>query len=324
MTRGELDFLEYKHNILNKVQDPSTTHTGGKMNYLLTGDWHIREDVPRCRMETPAEWLLLQLNSIQYLIDLAREKQATILVNGDVFHRAETSPHIVNVVIKLLLSYKDIYITHGNHDLLQRDSQLEVTSYGTLLEAGIKTIGSIHAFVPYGTEIVAGKQYGDGPLFLHQLVFPTKDSMPPGDHDGITAGQLLNKYTSHDVLVTSDNHTSFTYTEKGGIVINPGCLTRQSVKFKDSVPGFYMVMDGLWFDPIWYDNPHDLLPELISDKHIRQAKEKDERTKAYIESVQNIEDISLDYVQTATQELPKSSLSARAKQFVEQLLRGKK
>lgn len=106
------------------------------MNFVITADWHIRSNLPRCRKDN--DWYETQWKAMEQIKDFANEKQCPIFIVGDIFHsNGETSFYCIQMIQKLARKTKcGIYLLAGNHDLIFHSSEnIERSAIGILMRS---------------------------------------------------------------------------------------------------------------------------------------------------------------------------------------------
>lgn len=216
------------------------------MKILLTADWHIRGDRPRCRIDD--DWIESQRQDIQAVVDIARrEKVDEAWVLGDLFHQPRAATEAVNMVLVCLKSLREVcpvYILPGNHDLPYHDyGNLEQSSLGIVLKSfpELRTReeprGLTLAAAPFGLDPV--DPHSDV-WATHQLTFENDETKPPMA-GGKIAQDLLDEAPNVRVVVTGDYHRGYVYTGADGRrVITPGCLNIQAADMDDYKPRVYI------------------------------------------------------------------------------------
>lgn len=216
------------------------------MKILLTADWHIRGDRPRCRIDE--DWIESQRQDIQAVVDIARrEKVDEAWVLGDLFHQPRAATEAVNMVLVGLKDLREVcpvYILPGNHDLPYHDyGNLEQSSLGIVLKSfpELQTredpSGLTLAAAPFGLDPV--DPHSDV-WATHQLTFENDETKPPMA-GGKIAQDLLDEAPNVRVVVTGDYHRGYVYTGADGRrVITPGCLNIQAADMDDYKPHVYI------------------------------------------------------------------------------------
>jgi DNA repair exonuclease SbcCD nuclease subunit len=244
-------------------------------DFIITGDWHLRKTNPICR--TDKDWMALQKNKIQQVKDMAEKLNATILNTADIFHRAISSPEL-----ELLLSdIEMITLPVGNHDY-------EYHRYGDIQKNSLEVIGHFPGIT------LKGEDPEEGWKMIHELVFPNEEARPQIKDKiiGITAEEFLEKYPDFKWLFTGDYHRNFHFEKDGRHVVNAGCLTRQNADFMDYKPGVYFVDTT---KEVVDFNPLEIPEDVMTDLHIREEEERNERMDAFIETVKSKKGITLDF-----------------------------
>ena len=131
-------------------------------------------------------------------------------------------------------------------------------------------------------------------VFIHQLAFKSKKDMPPTD-EGMLAEDLAAMFPEARIIALGDNHRHFmweTHTkERDQVILNPGCLVRQSADLIDYESGFYYV-DEEQIDFV-------VVPDsgTVSNAHLVREQERDDRIEAFVSTLEKGQEVSLDFVQ---------------------------
>jgi DNA repair exonuclease SbcCD nuclease subunit len=241
--------------------------------------------------------------AIRFVVDKANEIDCNIYFTGDLLDTTRVPDEIMSMLIEeihRLCDHLHFCFIAGNHDLPYHNwDNINRSSIGTLWKWAVspytlfESIGDSAFWVHFGkdpkekykTELT-GK-----PLFIHRLVFPTKKSMPP-NVNGITAGNLLKEYPGIDYICIGDYHRAYDYEENGRHVINPGTLLRQDAGELDYETGFYFVdTDKDIIEFIRIPDPDDL----VTDRYLEIAEERNDRIAAFVESVESSGKITLSF-----------------------------
>lgn len=268
------------------------------MKILLTADWHIRGDRPRCRIDE--DWIESQRQDIQAVVDIARrEKVDEAWVLGDLFHQPRAATEAVNMVLVGLKDLREVcpvYILPGNHDLPYHDyGNLEQSSLGIVLKSfpELRTReeprGLTLAAAPFGLDPV--DPHADV-WATHQLTFENDETKPPMAV-GKIAQDLLDEAPGVQVVVTGDYHRGYVYTGADGRrVITPGCLNIQAADMVDYKPRVY----------IWDTAPAQVTPHylpinsvaIVTD-YLAAEKERDERMDRCLEVATAAASVALSF-----------------------------
>ena len=268
------------------------------MKILLTADWHIRGDRPRCRIDE--DWIESQRQDIQAVVDIARrEKVDEAWVLGDLFHQPRAATEAVNMVLVGLKDLREVcpvYILPGNHDLPYHDyGNLEQSSLGIVLKSfpELQTReeprGLTLAAAPFGLDPV--DPHADV-WATHQLTFENDETKPPMA-GGKIAQDLLDEAPNVRVVVTGDYHRGYVYTGADGRrVITPGCLNIQAADMDDYKPRVY-----IWDTATAQVTPHylPLNSAAVVTDYIAAEKERDERMDRCLEVATAAASVTLSF-----------------------------
>lgn len=266
------------------------------MQFLLTADWHLREDRPRCRKDE--DWIATQENALNQIVKICNERKVNLFVVGDMFHRS-TEYRMVRMVQKVADSLSEyLCFLAGNHDLKYHSSLNLDSSCISLLSSShncykIKDVTLLNGFdsisAPnFDEKVDENAKY----LFIHTLCFPDMKSMPP-NVNAVCAKDLLEENPNAKWIFTGDYHKNFHYEWNGRHVVNSGCLLRQASDMKDYQCGAYFIdtdREIVEFIPI-IDNE-----ELVDDSYIIEEKERDERIESFVSKVTQTKGVSLDFI----------------------------
>jgi len=272
------------------------------MKYVITADWHLREDLPVCRNDE--DWFYVQQQAVRSVFSYAEKVEADVIVCGDVFHRSHVHPSLVTMLLQEIARFKqNVFVIPGQHDLpyhsldyVQRSSFGNLLAVASMQHTNLFTADRIGVTLPYGS-VKSVMSRGEGKdiqgtfLIIHQLTLKESSNLFPAD-SFVTAKELLQQFPGVQYIFTGDNHSRFLYQEGTRAVVNPGCLLRQSADLVDYTPGFYVLsVEGGAFEfvPV-YD------PGLVSNAHITKEKERNDRIEAFIASIEKGKELSLDFV----------------------------
>jgi len=294
---------------------------GIKVKFVCTADWHLRATKPRCRMDE--DWYKTQENALEQIREFANEKRCPVFVVGDIFHSiGDTSFYCIQMVQKMARRTREgLYILAGNHDLPYHSTEnIDKSAVGILMRSNkIKKIKDY--FIENDFEDFSAGNFDEETedaeiIFKHVLCFPDMKSLPP-NVDAMTAKDLLEEYPSAKWIFTGDMHKNFHYEKNGRHVVNPGCLLRQAVDFKDYHPGFYFVdteKNIVEFNLIIDSDA------FVDDSYILREKEKEERIEAFANKIGEVESVSLDYAENVKNAMMSSYLSKELKETIEELM----
>jgi DNA repair exonuclease SbcCD nuclease subunit len=253
---------------------------------ILTSDWHLREDKPTCRTD---DFWEVQWNKVDWIAELQHQYNCPVLHAGDLFHHWKPSPYLLSTAIEHLPN--KFWTVYGQHDLPQHNMDLAYKcGIFVLYKAGkIRLLPGRHWNQSFeqmnryeSTSDFLFKRVEDidinrNILVWHDFTYIGKEPFPGAKGK---AHVKLEKYKQFDLIVTGDNHQSFTLRgTTGNLLVNPGNITRQSAAQIDFRPKVY-----LWFaetntvEAIEIPAPYDV----ITREHIEVKQEHDKRMEAYI------------------------------------------
>ncbi len=247
---------------------------------ILTGDWHLREDVPLCRLDN---YWGKQWDKVNFVSALQREHNCPVLHSGDLFNHWKPSPYLLTNTIEHLP--QQFWTVFGNHDLPQNNIEMRDKCGIEVLDR-TKTLNVLSGYhwnqplpqdpvFPLGLNMFTKKV-----LVYHTMVW--QGELPwPGCTDP-NASRLLKNMRGPDLILTGHNHKPFTHQLGKRLLVNPGSLMR-------------MTADQIEFQPrvyLWYEDTNTVIPvflpiekedvSVISRKHLEAVQEKENRLEAFI------------------------------------------
>ena len=292
------------------------------MKCIITADWHIRSNLPRCRQDE--DWFKTQERALKQIRLFANKNDCPVFVVGDIFHSiGETNFQCIQMIQRMARKLDNgLYMLAGNHDLPYHSSEnLDRSAVGILLRSyGIGKIKDYFNNIEIENVSAANFDEEDNKdaeiVFKHVLCFPDMKSLPP-NVDALTAKDLLSEFPNAKWIFTGDMHKNFHYEKNGRHVVNPGCMLRQAVDFKDYQPGFYFIdtdKNIVDFQLIIDDE------KFIDDSYILREKEKEERIQAFADKIGEVESVSLDYIDNVKSAMMTSKLSGELKETINELV----
>lgn len=291
---------------------------------ILISDLHLTDSIPVSRTDDYISAQIHKLRFIQTLSD--KNGNCPILCAGDIFDRWKASPWLCTMAFHYLP--KPFITVPGNHDLPMHSlehygksalsliasvsDQINVLKgeglgYGNLLITGIP-FGQIDEFdVPD-----MGKTTGRRILILHGLVW--KSNRPLWSKGSYTDLELLNKFgNDFDLILTGDNHTTFTTKYKNSWLVNPGSMMRITVDQIDHKPcGYLYYAENNEIKPVYFpieENVH-------SKEHIQRKKERGERIAAYIEKISGEWEMGLSFKKNLERFFVKNKIPKKVREII--------
>jgi hypothetical protein len=242
-------------------------------DYIITGDWHLRETNPVCRID---DFWQTQWRKVDFISDLQKQYNCPVLHGGDLYDYWKPSPMLISETIKHLPN--QFYTVYGNHDLPQHSLELKYKSGIYALECS-ETLSTFRPnnnfeFCHWGElPCNIGEKY----LLWHVPTYQGKEPYP-GCSDQ-KAATLLRKYPQLLMIITSDNHQPFVEEHEGRLLVNPGSIFRIDADQINHKPRVYL----------WYTETNTVeavyLPietDVISREHIEIKEQRDNRIDAFV------------------------------------------
>jgi predicted phosphodiesterase len=258
------------------------------LKFIITGDWHLRPDNPVCRKDN---FFKTQYKTLEFIKNLAIENNAGIINTGDIFHKPRYQyPDIILNIIRDIFKNIPIYYIAGNHDLLFHN--LENIKKGNIgILSSFKNWYHISKFDNF-----AGFDYGkdienttNDYAVIHK--YTSEKNLPFFIKNGITSENLSNY--DYKTIFAGDNHEGFMVFKNNTLIVNPGCITRQTIDKKNYKPRIYI-----------YDTKKDscvlvYLPDNniddIDSVYIDEIKNRENRIDSFVEKLKGKIDLNLSF-----------------------------
>jgi DNA repair exonuclease SbcCD nuclease subunit len=289
------------------------------MRFIVTADWHLRNDRPRCRIDE--DWLGFQESIVEWIVSKANEYECDIKIVGDIFDTPNVPSNIVSMFLRQVSKCKErIQFIAGNHDLPWHSiDNLDNSSIGIIYNMSLHHARIYHGMTCGIWSDFNGVEKGlpkTGLAFVHKLVFENSKSIPP-NVSAITASDLLDFYPSSNWIFVGDNHHGFHYQKKNRHVINCGCITRQTSDFIDYEPRIWFVDTDL--GQVIEEMIPDNLP-MVDDSYIKSENEREGRIEAFVEGIKKNGKVTLDFIENIEKGLLKNKkLSKETVQCIREL-----
>jgi len=293
-----------------------------KNKYIITADWHLRADKPRCRLDI--NWLQTQKDILKFIFNTASENNADIILVGDLFNSSNESDHIKYIFLDCALrTYNGIvktYLLAGNHDEYYNSfKHINKSSFGVIWRLVgkpniLRSLNDLGIAIHYGEELKDLRKDIDK-LFIHTLVY--KDKIPPYIKNAVTAQELLDKYSDVKWIFTGDNHHKFIYKNKNRYVINPGCIIRQTADMINYKPSVYLIdFDNDSIKEIEIPDKK----EMVTDEYIILEKERNNRIESFVSSITVDKDISFDFIENIKEAMKKNDIDKDMEKYINDLI----
>lgn len=284
------------------------------MNLLVTADWHLRGDRPRCRTED--DWIEIQRCALREIVEIVSAKKIPLLVIGDIFNRSNPSAEIITMMIEILNPIKEyIYFIPGNHDLPYHQWKNENKSAYGILKRIFNEITDLEEIgaAPFGEPL----NNPDAEIIcVHELIFPD-DKSRPIKGIGKTAEELAKEYPKAKWILTGDYHHHFLYYSNNQHVINPGCIIRQAADLKDYKPSIYEINTNT--DDI---TPISLIDSkyLLNDNYLQEEENRNERIDSFVSTIEKNGKVSLNFIENLEQKMNAPSVDSETKKILTEII----
>lgn len=264
-----------------------------KPDAILTADWHLRSDNPICRTD---DFMKAQFKKVRFIKRLSYKHNCPVIVAGDLFDHWKPSPHLLSKTMK---SIPNLICIAGNHDL-------PANSLGRIKECGYNVL-KVADYINYEPPTLNYKfhihLFNFGEPFeknttktpikkvavIHEFVYKGRKPFPGQLTD---VEQMMKKLKGYDLIVCGDNHKPFTHRIGKQLFVNSGSLTRQTADQIKHKPRVYL----------WYADTNTVEPvyipiekNVISRKHIKKDKKRDDRIKACVQALDGSFEVHLSF-----------------------------
>ena len=285
---------------------------------ILTADIHLRESIPECRTD---DFMAAQTKKHLFLKSLQEKYNVPILVAGDLFHHWKPSPYLLGYSLATLAD--GICAVPGQHDLPGHSLEnIEKSGIHVLAEADKIILLSpdrelihcsqdcpkieIHGF-PWGVELKNVKRTNKVKIaMVHKLVYKGKEPFPGAENHGGTAKLIIRKLSGYNLVLTGDNHETFTERIGDTLLVNPGSFMRSTASQIDHRPSVFL----------WNADDNEIeqvyLPcdkKAVSREHIEVRAERDERIEAFVSRLNHNVEIGLSFDANVSAYLAKNRVS---------------
>ena len=278
---------------------------------IITADWHIRPDTPRCRKDE--DWIDTQYSQMNFVANRANEYGCPVIIVGDLFHKPNVNDLLKNLFIQVFKEIR-VFAIAGNHCLPYHSfDNLNNSSIGVLFQTKVVTYPYFAAFSNFGEKVV---NRGSEVLFLHEPIFASEQDCPP-DMKAKTALQVFDEYPEAKWIFCGDIHRGYHVKKQGRHLIMAGCLNRQASDYIDYEPVIWYVdteTETVERIPV----PDDI--NMVTDEHIQEKNDRKDRISAFVSQVRNSKKVTLDFDNNVREALKESDLSEGAINTVKELM----
>ena len=254
-----------------------TTKTNKKVTAILTGDWHLQESQPVCRLD---DFWETQWQKVDFIWDLQKKHNCPVIHSGDLFDHWKPSPMLLSKTIERL-PY-DFWTIYGNHDLPQHNFDLVHKSGIYVLEKAniLNGLPGNHWGKEGGLIDVFPGNVNKRFAVWHVMTYQGQKPWP--DCTDSSAAKILRKNPDFDLILTGHNHKTFVEEYQGRLLVNPGSIFRTTAAQQDHKPSVFL----------WYAETNTVervfIPiqkDVISREHIEVQQERENRIDAFVSNL---------------------------------------
>lgn len=291
-----------------------------KVSAIICSDLHLTLHTPECRCDNFVD---TQKRKYKWLRELQQKYNCPVLCAGDIFHKWKPSPELISFALENLPD--DMICIAGQHDLEAHNmNNVERSGLYTLAVAGkiqlmLKPFYWVQKFgmkyevtgFPWNIELKKAEERRGEPhqkypkvALIHHLVYKEIEPFPGAENVGGTAKSVIKKMQGFDLIVSGDNHQTFTCRVGNQLLVNPGSFMRTTAAQADHKPCVFL----------WYADTNEVeqvfIPiekGVISREHIEKVEERDERLEAFISKLNHDVEISISYQKNMREYLAKNT-----------------
>lgn len=275
-------------------QTARTAHSG-EPSFVFAADDHVRPENPACRMDNYEETVFKKL---QFRNSIAKKYNIPILIAGDLGEKSYFvksglgwTASLYNRFSRTMKQVRTLCCA-GNHDILNHDmANINDSVIGSLIDSKIvellnEDITEINGCDVYGCSwdceipIPEKDDFVDNKriLLVHKMII---NNLPLWvGQVAPKATDILKQYPDYDLIVSGDNHQTFTAEYDGRILVNAGSMMRSTTKQYDHKPCFFLYYpESHSVEKIFY--PIEDSEKVMSLKHIETKNKNSERVEKY-------------------------------------------
>jgi DNA repair exonuclease SbcCD nuclease subunit len=277
------------------------------VDLIVGSDLHLSHVAPISRAEKGSAWYDVMDRYLGQLLDIRKEHNAPCVLAGDIFHRWNSPPELINFSLSYL---HGCWTIPGQHDLPYHSlAEIKKSAYWTLVEAGcihnltkFQILGknSVYPF-PFGTDIKKPESFFDDESFnrktavkglkiaiCHRYAWRQGYSYPNAPEENHVMS-LHQQLTGYDVAFFGDNHKGFINQPQGVCVIaNCGGFIRRNSDEYNYKPGVMLLYSDGTVERSLFNTKED---RLIKEDKTRQPV----KTKEFLSMLKEMDTDDVDF-----------------------------
>lgn len=271
------------------------------MRLAFLGDLHLRAAIPKSRLD---QYDIVLMNKFKFTLDFCDKHDIKVLIQpGDFFESVLASIHTIRRAAHLLRSHNvKVYVVYGQHDLryhaqdtnnvplrLFEDFNL-VKRLGPDQGTILSPTSELKRVVGWGSSWNENDPEGMNPKdtniwATHRMVIDN-EKLWDGMKDYTLAKHLL-KTTPFDLIITGDNHRSFTTNYGFRYLVNCGSLGRTNIDQAAHIPHF-VVYDTVSKKMAKVKVPARPPKEVLKIEEVKERKKKEAELAQLIEGMESV------------------------------------
>lgn len=293
------------------------------MKFVVTADWHLRRSVPVCLTMSEDEFFNYQFQIVDEIYNHAiNESARAVCIAGDIFDKAVPSIRILNALLDKIRFYQNEHkiqtmLIAGNHDLPGHSLGLVSDSgFGSLLASGLITREStIVDFFDWGNEKEQSESNSQEIALVHHLCM----EKVPEHFEAMTPEDVFKMYPYSRWIVCGDNHHGFLFEKKPDYhLVVPGAITTHSVSLFDEQKRVFLIDTDDDENCRWLPLS-DAPEEFLTDKHLAEAEERNERIESFIEKLKTQGKIGMSFPENLERALLDKSIRSEVKKIIHEI-----
>jgi len=265
------------------------------LRIIACGDLHLVESNPKRRKDDYPKALT---SKIEFILDYAsRYYDVCIIFPGDIFDTHKASNRLISTAINLFYVMNKTYILSviGNHDQVYRsedNSPLQVLRASGVIELlGNKPLYSSDNNLEcygcnFGSKVpVTSESEAKKCLVIHKMISDKDYWNGHVKYSG--AIDFLKEHPEYDIVISGDNHHSFTAEYEGRILLNAGSLGRSKIDQINHKPCFFDIeTDDLSYEQVFIP----ILPakQVFDLGAVEKEKEENKALEEFVSSLPSV------------------------------------